>query len=64
MIFAVLHATWLEPIDVRPGLGVGEGEVVWADANDFAVLLVKRKDLIGETTGCGRVGFGKLEGGP
>lgn len=50
MIFAILHATWLEPIDVLPGLGIGEGEIVWTDTNDFAIFLVKLEDLIWETT--------------
>lgn len=46
MIFAIVDATRLEPIDILPGLGVGEGEIVWTDANDFAIFLVELEDLI------------------
>jgi hypothetical protein len=47
VVFAILHATLLETVDVLPCLRVCESEVVGRDADDCAVFAVQYCDVVG-----------------
>lgn len=63
MVLFVLHAARLETVYVGPGGGVREGELIWGDADDGAVLLVEGEHVGGEGAADVVGDVGEVEGG-